>query len=137
MKCYTLGYSGRKPLEILGLLESLDAMVADIRYSPNSRVPHWRKVEMERLFGDRYLHLQSLGNPNYRSDSPIALADPEAGILAIKALSKPAVLLCACRDYEACHRATVADILRTEGMTVKELSSTSLSVWQPSLLTGD
>lgn len=37
---YTFGYTGKSPDELRALAAQLDALVADIRFSPRSRVPH-------------------------------------------------------------------------------------------------
>ena len=52
---------------------------------------------------------------NYRlADAPIQLADPKAGIpWAVQALQAgySLILLCACEDYERCHRKTVKELI--------------------------
>jgi uncharacterized protein (DUF488 family) len=63
---YTFGYSGKQPEELHTLAEQLDALVADIRFSPRSRVPHWNGGSLVRRLGHRYRHLPALGNRNYK-----------------------------------------------------------------------
>lgn len=79
---YTFGYSGKQPEELLALAEQLDAIVADIRFSPRSRVPHWNSGRLARLLGDRYRHLPALGNRSYK-DGPIEIVDLDAGIAQV------------------------------------------------------
>ncbi len=43
---YTFGYTGKKPSDLKAEAERLDAVVVDIRFSPNSRVPHWRMTTL-------------------------------------------------------------------------------------------
>ena len=46
---YTCGYTGRTPAGLRGLAVDHDALVVDIRYSPTSRVPHWREGALMTL----------------------------------------------------------------------------------------
>ena len=123
-RVYTLGYSGRKPAEILQIAEGLDAVVFDVRFSPRSRVPHWSRKRLTELLGDRYLHIRALGNRNYRG-GPIELEDFPAGLELIQDSERPVILMCACKDPAICHRSTIADMLRGVGLEVAELGSTA------------
>ena len=76
---YTLGYSGWTPEAIQEEAQARHAMVCDIRYSPRSRHRSWTQGNLQRLFGACYQHVQALGNRNYKSGGPIALADYETG----------------------------------------------------------
>ncbi len=119
---YTLGASGRTPEELRPLLRERDALLLDIRLSPRSRwVPVWNKSNLASLLGDDYRHVPELGNVNYKGDGPIQIADYPAGRAIIEGLSRPVVLLCQCKDYDRCHRKTVAELLRADGFGVEEL----------------
>ena len=109
---YTFGYSGRQPEELQAQAEQLDAMVADIRFSPRSRVPQWSGGRLARLLGDRYHHLSALGNRNSKG-GPIELVDVEQGIdqIADRLAHQPVILLCVCRDVQKCHRRLVAETI--------------------------
>lgn len=120
-RVYTIGYSGRKPAEILEIARDLDATVFDVRFSPRSRVPHWTRGRLEALLGDRYVHVRALGNRNYRS-GPIDLVDFPAGLQLIREADRPVILMCACQDPALCHRSTIAETLRRAGMEVTELN---------------
>jgi uncharacterized protein (DUF488 family) len=114
---YTLGYSGWKPEALKAKVDALGALLLDIRYSPRSRRPEWRKEALRELWGadwqQHYLHLVALGNRNYNTDRPIQLAAPEIGLNYVAAAlrHRPVVLLCACRDAALCHRSVAADFL--------------------------
>lgn len=118
---YTLGYTGRRPGEIYALAEQLDATVCDIRFSPRSRVPRWNKGRLEVLLGDRYMHIQELGNQNYKTGGPVEIVDLDAGLARIQDHPRPVILMCACKDLAGCHRAVIRDHLRAEGLEVEEL----------------
>lgn len=112
---YTFGYSSKQSEELLALVEQLDAVVADIRFSPRSRVPQWNGGRLARLLGDRYCHLPALGNRNYKS-GPVELVDVEQGIAQVADLlaRQPVILLCVCSDVQRCHRR-----LATEAMAAR------------------
>jgi uncharacterized protein (DUF488 family) len=122
---YTLGYSGWTPEAIQETAQARHAVVCDIRYSPASRHPQWRKRQLAQLLGGRYQHVQALGNCNYKSGGPIELADYEAGKQAIAemlATGQSVILLCACKDVTMCHRRTAAEQLAADlGETVTHL----------------
>lgn len=115
---YTTGYGRRLPSEIAELLEDLDAILVDIRFSAWGR-PGFKGWELGRLFADRYLHAKALGNAEYKTGG-MRIADYEAGKAALLRLGRPALLLCACASPDGCHRTVVADMLREDGFTVVE-----------------
>jgi hypothetical protein len=91
-------------------------MLVDIRYSPWSRwQPQWRKAVMRERYGYRYLHLKALGNVNYNKPGrPIQLLDPEKSVQAAAQFLQSGwsmMLLCACKNYETCHRKVVYDLI--------------------------
>jgi hypothetical protein len=59
---YTLGYSGWTPQAIQAEAQARHAVVCDIRYSPASRHPPWRKCQLAQLLGARYQQVQALGS---------------------------------------------------------------------------
>jgi uncharacterized protein (DUF488 family) len=114
---YTLGYSGWTPEAIQAEAQARNAVVCDIRYSPASRHPQWRKHQLSQLLGARYQHVQALGNRNYKSGGPIALADYDAGkqvTAAILATGQSVILMCACKDLTTCHRLTAVERLAAD-----------------------
>ena len=111
LSLYTYGYTGGS-LDDLKRLVASGAIIADIRYQPRSRVPHWNKGPLAHALGTGYVHVPALGNQNYKGDRgpDIQIADLETGLDTLHQLLErsPVVLLCACADYRTCHRNTVA-----------------------------
>jgi hypothetical protein len=100
------------------------AGLLDIRYAARSRVPHWNKGALQKLLGERYVHVPALGNVRYKLGPPIEIADYAAGRAAIEACEYHAVvLLCACADAATCHRSTVGDLLKADGYEVVEMDA--------------
>jgi uncharacterized protein (DUF488 family) len=117
---YTFGYSGRLPHELRALVDHLDAIVVDIRFSPRSRNPHWTAGRLTSLLGERYRHLAVLGNRNYKG-GPIEFVDLEEGVVKVGELlrEQPVILLCVCADVERCHRLPAAEAIATRyGVTI-------------------
>jgi uncharacterized protein (DUF488 family) len=113
---YTIGYSGWKLPRLQQTIEARSAALVDIRYTPHSRwQPVWRRPYLRRTLGTRYIHIQALGNRNYRvKGAPIAIADYPTGLQQVAQLLRqwPAlVLLCGCAELDACHRKLVAERL--------------------------
>lgn len=116
-KLLTLGYTepdARKRLE--AFMEELDTRLIDIRYAPRSQWrPEWNKSALSEKYGLRYAHLRELGNVNYkRLDEPIELLAPEEGVRRVVRLlqqGQSVVLLCACQNYDTCHRKTVYELI--------------------------
>lgn len=100
------------PPSLLALTERHDARIVDVRYVPQSRAAQWNRGPLARVLGDRYFHLQALGNVNYKEPAKgIRLMDLDAGIAAMRAVlsETPAILLCACKSLASCHRLTAAE----------------------------
>lgn len=110
---WSIGYSGLKPDKLFGHVRSMNAVLVDIRYSPRSRNPAWSRSHLEQGLGDRYRHVQNLGNAAYLSkEGHIKIVDMEAGIAELEAIDAPAIILmCACERYADCHRKVVMDEL--------------------------
>lgn len=118
---YTLGYSGRTPQELAEIVDRLDAILFDIRYTPQSRVPHWNRGALLRLFGSaRYRHVQAFGNAAYKTGG-IEIANFRAGEALLRDAERPVILLCGCPLPTDCHRTIVGAQLRALGYAVEEL----------------
>lgn len=63
----------------------------------------------------RYLHIKNLGNVNYNQPGqPIQLLNPDEAVTqAVYSLRDgySLLLLCACKDYERCHRKLVFELI--------------------------
>lgn len=120
---YTIGYSGRKLDELKAIVAEAQAVLVDIRFSPFSRVPHWRGDALGRVLGERYHHIGALGNKNYRGGS-IEIVDMKQGVAEVISLlsQSPVILMCACKNYHTCHRKVVADFIESNyGIKAEEL----------------
>lgn len=120
---YTFGYSGVKAEVLPKLLDLLDADLFDIRYSAGSMNPDYSGKRLRERLGFRYNHIRALGNENYREDNkPIKILDYEAGRIAIECNPKPVVLMCACKEFDSCHRFTTSLKLAKDGFLTVELT---------------
>src|SRR6266516_182648 len=116
---YTLGYAEPNATERLEtLMAQPRTALVDIRYAPYSRwAASWRKKALMEKYGQvRYTHVRALGNINYnKPDLPIELADPDEWVQkCVRSLQRgwSLILLCACKDYEHCHRKTVYELIQ-------------------------
>ena len=129
---YTFGYTGLQPAEIFAAAARVDAMIADIRYSPHSRHEQWNGRTLGREWGSRYLHIGELGNRNYKGEmgEGIMLASPQLGsaIVLEQLRFRPVMLMCACPNWETCHRRAAAEFIqqRDTGLTVVHLTADTL-----------
>lgn len=111
---YTAGYTSLAPEDLLDTAERLHALIVDVRLKPWSKwAEKWNKPNLIESWKDRYLHIEALGNLNYKGDmgkGVIMLKDVEEGTLRLAVLLKtqPLMILCACKDHATCHRATIA-----------------------------
>jgi uncharacterized protein (DUF488 family) len=111
-KIYTIGYTSTTPEELIELVSSLESILVDIRISPYSKDYRWRQKSLQQYFNDKYLHIKEFGNANYKIGS-IKISNPHLGIIKITPTIKnqSVILLCACYDYEKCHRKQVSSLL--------------------------
>jgi uncharacterized protein (DUF488 family) len=124
-KIYTAGYYGRDLDEFQATVEGLKAVVVDIRLVPQSRfTPQWRQKNLQAVFGENYLHVKELGNKGFK-EKRIEIADLETGLEVVTQIKRNIVLLCACKDYEKCHRKVIAEELRIRGYKVRELNEST------------
>lgn len=128
MVFYTTGYLGdktprgqSKPAMLKGVVEALDGVLVDIRYSPRSRAACREKAALQALFGDRYLWVRTLGNANYKGGE-IEIVDLAAGLATVEALPKAPILICACEYPRYCHRTVVGNALRERGHVQYEIA---------------
>jgi uncharacterized protein (DUF488 family) len=123
-KLLTLGYTSTNPVELKQFVETLDAFLCDIRFSPYSRYPGWQRQSLRELVGaDRYAWIQALGNVNYRGGE-IKLLDFGAGAELVERalIRKNVILLCGCAELLTCHRLVAANQLAEKlGVEVEHL----------------
>lgn len=130
MKIYTTGYAGKDVALLPALLDSLDAVLADIRFAPHSRHLEWRKNYLTLLLKHRYRHVPQLGNRRYR-EGGIQIHNLELGIRLIETWDENVVLMCACAEIENCHRHAVKIALEERGHQIQEIDDWNIA--QPTL----
>ena len=120
-KIFLIGYLGRTVDDLRKIVGK--GTLLDIRISPQSRKPGFSKKRLSETFGDRYEWVYELGNES-SEEGTIQLYDPDIGIEIVKEVYKVTkhhvYLMCACRDGETCHRATVGALLRQLNYSVEE-----------------
>jgi hypothetical protein len=114
----TIGYTEPDAAQrIAAFLAQPRTGLVDIRYSPYCRWDkQWNTQALLAKYGStKYIHLKCFGNINYnRPGQPISLAHPGERLNSmVNALlhGSSLMLLCACKDYERCHRKTVYDLV--------------------------
>lgn len=118
----TIGYTEPDAMQrIATFLAREHTGLVDIRKKPASRwYPAFNKKALVEQFSLKYGHCPELGNLNYKledREKGIVLADPDEGIRRVMRLLENGVdvlLLCACKDYEHCHRKVVYELLQAE-----------------------
>ena len=117
---YTLGYATPgAAAELEQVMHDASVLLIDIRERAQSRWwPVWNKKQLRARWGSRYTHEKQLGNINRRDRSlPVVFHGPApeqsiAGIAALLQQGYSVVLLCACKEYETCHRKVVAEMIQ-------------------------
>ncbi len=130
---FKLGYSGWTPEALAHILNLYDARLVDVRANPRSRVPHWNGEALRRRLGNhRYMHVQSLGNANYKqADAPIQLINPALAATILRPVLEKMniVLMCGCKDGRDCHRTPAAAYLAERfGAEVVEIEGRKVEV---------
>lgn len=144
MKIHVVGYAQPQAAQYVEslMMGNPSTLLIDIRYSPHSMRAEWRKESLEQKYGDRYRWAgQYLGNVLYRQAGAIKIANPVMGIRGLRmylAERYELILLCACKEYEQCHRKTVIELLLEQEPTVEVVhlgesapSLRALSIIQP------
>lgn len=115
----TIGYTEPNALQCIDrFLAYPRAYLVDIRYKPWSKWnPQWNREALKTRYPHRYIYQPGLGNLNYgHRDLPIQLADPAPHIAHLATMlirGTSYLLLCACKDYEHCHRKLVYELVMT------------------------
>jgi hypothetical protein len=115
---YTFGYLSARAERIFQELIAVRTPIVDIRFSPDSRNPHWKQDAIAARPGIIYHHIQELGNELYKqaltgqfTEPHIQIADIDTGLTRLEAIlqeHKRAAIFCACSSKTKCHRLTVA-----------------------------
>lgn len=122
-KIYSTGYANKDINDLKPLLETLEAVLVDIRFTPISEVMHWRQPYLKLLLGNRYLHSVNLGERRFRDDAAVGIQNLKLGVETLLRLGKNAIIFCACEKQEDCHRRIIADELKKYYIEVAEISN--------------
>lgn len=120
IKFYTTGYTGMNIDYLKPMIDGLDAMLVDVRFSPTSDVMRWRQVYLKALLREKYHHVAQLGSRAFRGGRN-QIQNLNLGIKVLVSFNANAVLMCECADIKNCHRLTVAKELRSLGFETIEL----------------
>ncbi len=120
IKFYTTGYAGKDINDLKPLVNALDAVLVDVRFSPTSEVLRWRQLYLKALLREKYHHVAQLGSRAFR-DGRNQIQNLDLGIKILVSFNANAVLMCECADLENCHRLIAAEKLRSLGFETKEL----------------
>lgn len=119
------------------LIEELRLIVVDIRFAPWSQAPIWRKHHLQEQLGYRYQHVPELGNRNYKNGGPIEIVNIDLGLkrllsivddedMLIREEYRCPLILCACTEYERCHRQPIVEAAMATG---RFAAHTDLCCW--------
>jgi len=122
IKFYTTGYADKDINDLKPMLNTLDAVLVDVRFFPNSEIMRWRQIYLKTLLREKYFHISQLGNRAFR-EGGIQIENLELGIKILISFNANAVLMCECADPKTCHRFTIAQELRRRGFAAEELES--------------
>lgn len=122
---YTTGYAGKDINDLKPMLDALDAVLVDVRFSPTSEIVFWRQIYLKTLLREKYHHLPQLGNRAFR-EGKAQIQNLDLGIKILVTFNSNAVLMCGCEDAEKCHRSVIAQELRRKGFDAQELESWKL-----------
>lgn len=120
---FGVGYQSLNLEDLAARREELGALIVDVRLKPWSNRHEWRRPHLAARFRESYVHVESLGNINYKNGGPVLLKDERAGIADVMSMtaSCPVILLCACWDGEKCHRKNIMSKLTEYGLACEEL----------------
>jgi len=104
------------------MLDTLNTVLVDVRFSPTSEIMFWRQVYLKTLLREKYHHLPQLGNRTFR-EGKAQIQNLDLGIKILVSFNANAVLMCKCADIDECHRTSIAQELRRKGFEAEELEN--------------
>lgn len=115
---YAFGYRGSSWGAFSEYIKSTEAIAVDIRHAPYSNFnPFWSKKSLKRSLGSSYTHIPEFGNRAYKEKGQYDIVDIDAGIQKLKFyldLDFDCVLICACEDYNTCHRRIISEQIKSQ-----------------------
>ncbi len=122
IKYYTTGYAGKDINDLKPMLNSLKAVLVDVRFSPTSESLRWRQIYLKALLREKYHHVPQLGSRAFR-EGKAQIQNLDLGIKILVSFNANAVLMCECADPNECHRTSIAQELRRKGFEAEELEN--------------
>jgi uncharacterized protein (DUF488 family) len=122
IKFYTTGYSGKDINDLKPMLDALDAVLVDVRFSATSELMRWRQIYLKALLREKYHHVPQLGNRAFR-EGKAQIQNLDLGIKILVSFNSNAVLMCGCEDVKQCHRLVIAEELRRKGFEAEEIEN--------------
>lgn len=122
IKFYATGFAGKDINDLKPLLNALDSVLVDVRFSPTSEALRWRQIYLKALLRDKYHHLPQLGSRAFR-EGRNQIQNLDLGVKVLISFNVNAVLMCECVDLKSCHRSVIMQELRRKGFEAKELES--------------
>ncbi len=90
--------------------------VVDIRYNRRAYLEEWSGSSLRRHFRSSYHAVPELGDVNHLApENPMQLLDPATGLATVTTWLEAGIdclLVCACPDWQHCHRRLVATLLK-------------------------
>lgn len=121
VKFYTTGFSGRDISDLKPMIDRLDAVLVDVRFSPTNELMRWRQVYLKALLREKYRHIAQLGSRATRTGAN-QIQHLDLGLKILLSFGTNAVLMCECADLKDCHREIIAKELRCREFEVEEIS---------------
>jgi uncharacterized protein (DUF488 family) len=122
IRFYTTCFAGKDINDLKPMLNTFDAVLVDVRFSPTSEAMRWRQIYLKTLLREKYRHIPQPGSRAFREERA-TIHSLELGIKVLICFSTNAVLLCECADLNACHRLMIAKDLQNKGFDIQELES--------------
>ena len=122
IKFYTTGYADKDINDLKPMLNALDAVLVDVRFSPTSEIMFWRQVYLKTLLREKYHHVPQLGNRAFR-EGKAQIQNLDLGIKILVSFNSNAVLMCRCEVVKECHRLVIAEKLGQKGFETGEIEN--------------
>jgi len=120
-RVYTTSFTDKDITQLPALLNSLDAVLIDIRFAPTSKQVQWQKDYLRLLLKNKYLNVSHLGNRSSKESGKLSIQNLNLGIKIITELKTNLLLMCECRRKEYCHRQLISQKLEEQGIETKEI----------------
>jgi hypothetical protein len=104
------------------MLDRLDAVLVDVRFSPTGEIMFWRQIYLKTLLRGKYHHIAQLGCRAFR-EGKAQIQNLELGIKILVTFNSNAILMCGCDDAKECHRLIIAQELKRKGFDAEELEN--------------